>query len=56
MIDLDPEVMRARLGNLLKTYRKTLPSDRQHLLDHFTMTDIGHKVVGVGSVWSRASI
>jgi uncharacterized protein (DUF2252 family) len=56
MIDLDPEVMRARLGNLMKTYRRTLPSDRQHLLDHFTMTDIGHKVVGVGSVGTRAWI
>jgi uncharacterized protein (DUF2252 family) len=56
MKDLDPEVMRARLGTLMKTYRKTLPSDRQHLLDHFTITDIGHKVVGVGSVGTRAWI
>jgi len=54
MKDLDPEVMRARLGTLMQTYRKTLPSDRQHLLDHFTITDIGHKVVGVGSVGTRA--
>ena len=54
MKDLDPEVMRTRLGNLMQTYRKTLPSDRQHLLDHFTITDIGHKVVGVGSVGTRA--
>jgi len=54
MKDLDPEVMRARLGTLMQTYRKTLPSDRRHLLDHFTITDIGHKVVGVGSVGTRA--
>jgi uncharacterized protein (DUF2252 family) len=52
--DLDPDVMRARLGTLMQTYRKTLPSDRRHLLDHFTITDIGHKVVGVGSVGTRA--
>jgi uncharacterized protein (DUF2252 family) len=56
MIDLDPDTIRTRLGTLLQTYRKTLPSDRQHLLDHFTMTDIGHKVVGVGSVGTRAWI
>jgi uncharacterized protein DUF2252 len=56
MKDLDPEMMRGRLGTLMQTYRKTLPSDRQHLLDHFTITDIGHKVVGVGSVGTRAWI
>jgi uncharacterized protein (DUF2252 family) len=54
MQGLDPELMRTRLGTLMQTYRKTLSSDRQHLLDHFTITDIGHKVVGVGSVGTRA--
>ena len=56
MIDLDPDEARKRLGALLATYRKTLQSDRRVLLDHFTLTDVAHKVVGVGSVGTRAWI
>jgi uncharacterized protein (DUF2252 family) len=56
MIDLEPDVVRERLGTLVASYRKTLPSDRQRLLDHFAQVDIAHKVVGVGSVGTRAWI
>jgi uncharacterized protein (DUF2252 family) len=56
MIDIDPDEARRRLGALLAGYRKTLQSDRRILLDHFTLTDIAHKVVGVGSVGTRAWI
>ena len=31
-------------------------SDRRRLLDHFSLADIAHKVVGVGSVGTRAWI
>jgi uncharacterized protein (DUF2252 family) len=56
MIDLEPDVMRERLGALFASYRKTLPSDRRRLLDQFTQVDVAHKVVGVGSVGTRAWI
>jgi uncharacterized protein (DUF2252 family) len=56
MIDLDPDEARRRIGTLLASYRKTLQSDRRVLLDHFTLVDIAHKVVGVGSVGTRAWI
>src|SRR3954447_25694595 len=50
MIDLDPDQARKQLTALLAGYRKTLPSDRRVLIDHFELADIAHKVVGVGSV------
>ncbi|HEX6758865.1 MAG TPA: DUF2252 domain-containing protein [Propionibacteriaceae bacterium] len=56
MVDVDHEAVRGRLGTLIATYRNTLQSDRRVLLDHFTLTDIAHKVVGVGSVGTRAWI
>lgn len=37
-------------------YRGTLEQDRRHLLNHFRLADIAHKVVGVGSVGTRAWI
>ncbi|MEU8221357.1 DUF2252 domain-containing protein [Kribbella sp. NPDC048915] len=40
----------------LNTYRHTLQSDRRHLLDHFTLTQVARKVVGVGSVGTRCWI
>ena len=53
-VDLD--VLLERIRHLLSAYRGTLPSDRQHLLDHFSLADVAHKVVGVGSVGTRAWI
>ena len=41
---------------LLRTYRRTLPSDRRHLLERFRYVDAARKVVGVGSVGTRAWI
>jgi uncharacterized protein (DUF2252 family) len=37
-------------------YGKSLPLDRQHLLEGFELVDFGRKVVGVGSVGTRAWI
>src|SRR5512133_236168 len=56
MTDMDSDALFDRLRALVASYRKTLQSDRRHLLDHFTLTDIAHKVVGVGSVGTRAWI
>ncbi len=44
------EELRAVLGK----YRRTLQSDRRHLLEQFTMVQMARKVVGVGSVGTRA--
>ncbi|MGV9869686.1 DUF2252 domain-containing protein [Rhodococcus koreensis] len=52
----DPDLLLGRLRDLVATYRDTLQTDRRHLLDHFTLTDVAHKVVGVGSVGTRAWI
>lgn len=38
----------------LRTYRRTLPSDRRHLLENFNFAQLARKVVGVGSVGTRA--
>src|SRR3954453_6094381 len=40
----------------LRSYRATLPDDRRHLLEHFEIIDVARKVVGVGSVGTRAFI
>jgi uncharacterized protein (DUF2252 family) len=42
------------LGGVLEAYRASLPDDRQHLLDGYRMRHIARKVVGVGSVGTRA--
>ena len=56
MIDMDPDQARKQITALLASYRKTLQSDRRILIDHFELADIAHKVVGVGSVGTRAWI
>jgi uncharacterized protein (DUF2252 family) len=52
----DLDLLLERLRSLLSTYRDTLQSDRQRLFDHFALADVAHKVVGVGSVGTRAWI
>jgi uncharacterized protein (DUF2252 family) len=44
------------LHELLRSYRATLQRDRRVLLEEFEMVDIARKVVGVGSVGTRAWI
>ena len=46
----------AAMGKLVAAYRATLPADRRVLLDRFRFADMAHKVVGVGSVGTRAWI
>ena len=49
------EVGRA-LREQLRAYRATLPDDRRQLLERFEIVDMARKVVGVGSVGTRAFI
>jgi uncharacterized protein (DUF2252 family) len=53
---VDTELVLDQLQTLVTDYRATLQQDRRHLLDHFRLTDVAHKVVGVGSVGTRAWI
>jgi len=45
-----------RFHDLLRTYRRSLLGDRRHLLEGFRFVHMAHKVVGVGSVGTRAWI
>jgi uncharacterized protein (DUF2252 family) len=44
------------IRNLVRSYRRTLETDRRNLLEQFRLVDIARKVVGVGSVGTRAWI
>jgi uncharacterized protein (DUF2252 family) len=45
-----------RLHALIRTYRRSLPDDRRRLLERFRYVHLARKVVGVGSVGTRAWI
>ena len=49
---MDHDFVRA----VIRSYRRTLPSDRRHLLEDFRLADVAREVVGVGSVGTRAWI
>ena len=49
-----PRSCSERLRLVLRRYRQTLQSDRRHLLEQFELKDMARKVVGVGSVGTRA--
>ncbi len=42
--------------DVVRRYRQTLATDRRHLLEQFTISQLARKVVGVGSVGTRAWI
>jgi uncharacterized protein (DUF2252 family) len=44
------------MSAVLAAYRESLPGDRQHLLDGYRIRHLARKVVGVGSVGTRAWI
>jgi len=52
----DRDELFERLRGLLRGYRDTLEVDRRVLLEQFNLTDMAGKVVGVGSVGTRAWI
>jgi uncharacterized protein (DUF2252 family) len=43
-----------RMVELLASYRESLKGDRRHLFDSYRFVDLARKVVGVGSVGTRA--
>ncbi|ACV81023.1 DUF2252 domain-containing protein [Nakamurella multipartita] len=44
------------VGRLVRAYRRGLQSDRRYLFDQFTVVQLGFKLVGVGSVGTRAYV
>ncbi|MBK9739763.1 MAG: DUF2252 domain-containing protein [Actinobacteria bacterium] len=50
------ETIQAQMEDLLAAYRATLVSDRKHLFDQYRFVHMARKVVGVGSVGTRAWI
>jgi uncharacterized protein (DUF2252 family) len=53
---ISPEVIEHEIQELLRAYRATLQDDRRRLLEQFELVDVARKVVGVGSVGTRAYI
>jgi uncharacterized protein (DUF2252 family) len=65
MIDDDPPLLvripegdelRGQVYAILESYKRTLQEDRRHLLERFRFVDAARKVVGVGSVGTRAYV
>ena len=44
------------MGKLISAYRRSLQPDRQYLLNQYRVVEMARKVVGVGSVGTRAWI
>jgi uncharacterized protein (DUF2252 family) len=55
-LGLERDEMFDLLHELLRSYRQTLQHDRRVLLEEFRLADFARKVVGVGSVGTRAWI
>jgi uncharacterized protein (DUF2252 family) len=54
--DADAKLVMTSLEDLIRAYRRTLPRDRRRLLERYRYVDAARKVVGVGSVGTRAWI
>jgi uncharacterized protein (DUF2252 family) len=52
--DVQADMIYKLVQTVLGKYRRTLQSDRRHLLEQFTLVQVARKVVGVGSVGTRA--
>ncbi len=52
--DIQADTIYQLLHTVLGKYRRSLQSDRRHLLEEFAMVQVARKVVGVGSVGTRA--
>jgi len=53
---LSPDQVAPAIREQFRAYRATLQDDRRYLLERFEFVDIARKVVGVGSVGTRAFI
>jgi len=54
--DIEADVIYDEIRTVLSKYGRTLQSDRRHLLGQFRLVQVARKVVGVGSVGTRAWI
>jgi uncharacterized protein (DUF2252 family) len=54
--EAEAKIAYERLGTLTRSYRGTLQWDRRHLMEEFKLVQVARKVVGVGSVGTRAWI
>jgi len=54
--DMPADELQAALEAILSAYRRTLQGDRRHLLHQYRLVHVARKVVGVGSVGTRAWI
>jgi uncharacterized protein (DUF2252 family) len=52
--EVQADAIYKQIRTVLGKYRRTLQSDRRHLLEQFTLVQLARKVVGVGSVGTRA--
>jgi uncharacterized protein (DUF2252 family) len=52
--DDQAQILEGRLREVLESYRQSLQRDRRRLLDGYRFVDMARKVVGVGSVGTRA--
>ena len=55
-LGISSEEMERIIHEQFRAYRATLQDDRRHLLERFEVVDMARKVVGVGSVGTRAFI
>jgi len=53
---VSPEELQLAIHEQFRAYRATLQPDRRHVLEQFKIVDMARKVVGVGSVGTRAFI
>ena len=52
--DVQSQAIMDQVSGLVRSYGRSLQSDRRHLLDQFRLVQVARKVVGVGSVGTRA--
>src|SRR3954452_4223510 len=53
---MERDALKDEVRKLVRSYRRTLETDRRRLLEQFRFVDLARKVVGVGSVGTRAWI
>jgi uncharacterized protein (DUF2252 family) len=54
--DVQADAIYQQIRSVLGKYRRSLQSDRRHLLEELSLVQVARKVVGVGSVGTRAWI
>jgi len=54
--DVERDALYSEIRDLVRKYRRSLQSDRRHLLERFALVHMARKVVGVGSVGTRAFV